>query len=219
MQAATVSWTCLSLSIGEEEYFFSDCFYNIYLEKVPCDKTENEKKKQQQPQEADSNSLHPPLSTELTAAVIKKSFGGEMCLWSIIFNYPIQKYQVWNSRKASVKARPVTLKLAVVLEGKLRCRPQEQTYLSSLQKICTSLFIVFLSHSINSERSSQSSCYRLHCSIPIGIDVGTDSLFLLISYQSLHQKPPLHCDCHFSTDLPGQSHWKWSQRQFYKQIC
>lgn len=99
-------------------FFFSDCFYNIYLEKVPCDKTENEKKKQQQPQEADSNSLHPPLSTELTAAVIKKSFGGEMCLWSIIFNYPIQKYQVWNSRKASVKARPVTLKLAVVLEGK-----------------------------------------------------------------------------------------------------
>lgn len=116
-------------------FFFSDCFYNIYLEKVPCDKTENEKKKQQQHQEADSNSLHPPLSTELTAAVIKKSFGGEMCLWSIIFNYPIQKYQVWNSRKASVKARPVTLKLAVVLEGKPRCRPQGQTYLNSAEDL------------------------------------------------------------------------------------
>lgn len=219
MDASTVSWTCLSLNIGERWVFFSDCFYNIYLEKVPCDKTENEKKKQQQPQEANSNSLHPPLSTELTAAVIKKSFGGEMFLWSIIFNYPIQKHWVWNSRKASVKMRPVSLKLAVTLKGKPRCRPQGQTYLNSLQKIWTSLVTVFFSHIVDSERSSQSSCYHPHCSFPIGLDIGTDSLFLLISHQSLQQITHFHCDCHFSTDLLGQSHWKWSQTQVCKQIC
>lgn len=154
---------------------------------------------QQQPQEPNPNSLHPTLSTELTASCHQEIiWRGDVPVCSLFKNSQCGTQEILLRKQEQDHSSWLSLwrkSHGVDLKSQLTW---------TLQKVWTSLVIEFLSHRLNTEHLSyQSICTCLHCRIPIQYSYQYN--ILLSSWKAISppEETPLHPCCLFSTSLLG----------------